>query len=87
MERARERKQQKIISLQQSDPGNESAETQTAKTSLNIMELSHKKMARKKATIDDFMTVQEILVHGNKVGSIGPESGGKLMGFLSVTTV
>ena len=58
------------------------------KKPLNIVELSHKKMARKKNTLDDFTTVQEMLVHGNRVGSAGgPGTGGKLMGLLSVTTV
>lgn len=45
-------------------------------------------MARKKNTLDDFTTVQEMLVHGNRIGSAGgPGTGGKLMGLLSVTTV
>ncbi|XP_050480623.1 PDZ domain-containing RING finger protein 4 isoform X2 [Bombus huntii] len=58
------------------------------KKPLNIVELSHKKMARKKNTLDDFTTVQEMLVHGNRIGSAGgPGTGGKLMGLLSVTTV
>jgi len=65
----------------------EHTEDKVLKKPLNIVELSHKKMARKKTTLDDFTTVQEMLVHGNRVGAGGPGTGGKLMGLLSVTTV
>lgn len=65
----------------------EHTEDKGSKKPLNIVELSHKKMARKKNTLDDFTTVQEMLVHGNRVGASGPGTGGKLMGLLSVTTV
>jgi len=65
----------------------EHTEDKILKKPLNIVELSHKKMTRKKTTLDDFTTVQEMLVHGNRVGAGGPGTGGKLMGLLSVTTV
>lgn len=93
MERARERKQrqQELLLQQQQQPDDllicEYAEDKVSKKTLNIVELSHKKMARKKTTLDDFTTVQEMLVHGNRVGASGPGTGGKLMGLLSVTTV
>lgn len=97
LERARERKQrqQELIlqqQQQQMQPTNdllicEHTEDKVSKKPLNIVELSHKKMARKKTTLDDFTTVQEMLVHGNRVGAGGPGTGGKLMGLLSVTTV
>lgn len=101
MERARERKQrQQELMLQQQQQQQqlqlqhsndllicEYNEDKITKKPLNIVELSHKKMARKKTTLDDFTTVQEMLVHGNRVGASGPGTGGKLMGLLSVTTV
>lgn len=101
LERARERKQrqqelllqqqqQQQLQLQQTNDllACEHADEKTIKKPLNIVELSHKKMARKKNTLDDFTTVQEMLVHGNRVGGAGgPGAGGKLMGLLSVTTV
>ena len=101
LERARERKQrqqelllqqqqQQQLQLQQTNEllACEHADEKLAKKPLNIVELSHKKMARKKNTLDDFTTVQEMLVHGNRVGGTGgPGPGGKLMGLLSVTTV
>lgn len=98
LERARERKQrQQELMLQQQQqqqmqPNNdllicEHTEDKVSKKPLNIVELSHKKMARKKTPLDDFTTVQEMLVHGNRVGAGGPGTGGKLMGLLSVTTV
>nr|XP_033341888.1 PDZ domain-containing protein 4-like [Megalopta genalis] len=100
LERARERKQrqqelmlqqqqQQQLQLQQTNEllNSEHPDEKTKKP-LNILELSHKKMARKKNTLDDFTTVQEMLVHGNRVGGAGgPGAGGKLMGLLSVTTV
>ncbi|XP_076619426.1 SLo interacting protein 1 isoform X1 [Colletes latitarsis] len=101
LERARERKQrqqelmlqqqqQQQLQLQQTNDllACDYADEKTTKKPLNIVELSHKKMARKKNTLDDFTTVQEMLVHGNRVGGAGgPGPGGKLMGLLSVTTV
>lgn len=101
LERARERKQrqqeqmlqqqqqQQQLQLQQNNDLLicEYSEDKIPKKPLNIVELSHKKMARKKTTLDDFTTVQEMLVHGNRVGASGPGTGGKLMGLLSVTTV
>lgn len=94
MERARERKQRQqelLLQQQQQQPNDplicEYAEDKVSKKPLNIVELSHKKMARKKTPLDDFTTVQEMLVHGNRVGASGPGTGGKLMGLLSVTTV
>lgn len=101
LERARERKQrqqelqlqqlqQQQLQLQQTNEllACEHGDDKTAKKQLSIVELSHKKMARKKNTLDDFTTVQEMLVHGNRVGGAsGPGTGGKLMGLLSVTTV
>lgn len=100
LERARERKQrQQELILQQQQQQQlqlqqtndllicEHTEDKPPKKPLNIVELSHKKMARKKTTLDDFTTVQEMLVHGNRVGAGGPGTGGKLMGLLSVTTV
>ncbi|XP_012221129.1 E3 ubiquitin-protein ligase PDZRN3-B [Linepithema humile] len=93
LERARERKQrqQELLLQQQQQPNDllicEYTEDKVSKKPLNIVELSHKKMARKKTTLDDFTTVQEMLVHGNRVGASGPGTGGKLMGLLSVTTV
>ncbi|XP_076177179.1 SLo interacting protein 1 isoform X2 [Ptiloglossa arizonensis] len=101
LERARERKQrqqelmlqqqqQQQLQLQQTNDllACDHMDEKTAKKPLNIVELSHKKMARKKNTLDDFTTVQEMLVHGNRVGGAGgPGPGGKLMGLLSVTTV
>lgn len=96
LERARERKQrQQELMLQQQQQMQqtndllicEHTEDKVSKKPLNIVELSHKKMARKKTTLDDFTTVQEMLVHGNRVGAGGPGTGGKLMGLLSVTTV
>jgi len=89
--RARERKQrqQELLIQQQQQPNDvlicEYTEDKVLKKPLNIVELSHKKMARKKTTLDDFTTVQEMLVHGNRAS--GPGTGGKLMGLLSVTTV
>lgn len=83
MEQARERKQrQQEMLLQQ-----QQQQQQQPIIPLNIVELSHKKMARKKVALDDFTTVQEMLVHGSRVGTGGPGTGGKLMGLLSVTTV
>ncbi|XP_029043187.2 PDZ domain-containing protein 4 [Osmia bicornis bicornis] len=101
LERARERKQrqqelmlqhqqQQQLQLQQTNELLicEHGDEKLAKKPLNILELSHKKMARKKNALDDFTTVQEMLVHGNRVGgTAGPGTGGKLMGLLSVTTV
>ncbi|XP_054000218.1 PDZ domain-containing protein 4 isoform X1 [Hylaeus anthracinus] len=101
LERARERKQrqqelmlqqqqQQQLQLQQTNDllACDHADEKLVKKPLNIVELSHKKMARKKNTLDDFTTVQEMLVHGNRVGGAGgPGPGGKLMGLLSVTTV
>ncbi|KZC12622.1 PDZ domain-containing protein 4 [Dufourea novaeangliae] len=100
LERARERKQrqQELILQQQQQQQLQLQQTNEllncehpddkTKKPLNILELSHKKMARKKNTLDDFTTVQEMLVHGNRVGGAGgPGAGGKLMGLLSVTTV
>ncbi|XP_076394492.1 SLo interacting protein 1 isoform X2 [Megachile rotundata] len=102
LERARERKQrQQELMLQhhhqqqqlQSQQTNqllicEHGDEKIAKKPFNILELSHKKMARKKNALDDFTTVQEMLVHGNRVGgTAGSGTGGKLMGLLSVTTV
>lgn len=97
LERARERKQrqQELMLQQQQQQMQQSndllicehTEDKVSKKPLNIVELSHKKMARKKTTLDDFTTVQEMLVHGNRVGAGGPGTGGKLMGLLSVTTV
>ncbi|XP_012280813.1 PDZ domain-containing protein 4 [Orussus abietinus] len=98
LERARERKQrqqelmqqqQQQLQLQQNSDLLicDHPEEKMAKKPLSIVELSHKKMARKKTTLDDFTTVQEMLVHGNRVGTGGPGTGGKLMGLLSVTTV
>ncbi|XP_070158430.1 PDZ domain-containing RING finger protein 4 isoform X1 [Polyergus mexicanus] len=97
LERARERKQrQQELMLQQQQQQMqqtndllicEHTEDKASKKPLSIVELSHKKMARKKTTLDDFTTVQEMLVHGNRVGAGGPGTGGKLMGLLSVTTV
>ncbi|KOC59342.1 PDZ domain-containing protein 4 [Habropoda laboriosa] len=101
LERARERKQrQQELQLQQQQHqqlqlqqtnellAGEHGDEKLAKKPLNIVELSHKKMARKKNTLDDFTTVQEMLVHGNRIGgTTGPGTGGKLMGLLSVTTV
>ena len=92
LEQARERKQrqQEMIMQQQQQQLQQNndllisdyKEEKTSKKPLNIVELSHKKMARKKVALDDFTTVQEMLVHGSRVGT-----GGKLMGLLSVTTV
>ncbi|XP_066586090.1 E3 ubiquitin-protein ligase PDZRN3 isoform X2 [Prorops nasuta] len=99
LERAKERKQrqQELIQQQQQQQLQlqqtndilicDHIDEKLTKKPVNIVELSHKKMARKKATLDDFTTVQEMLVHGNRVGNNGPGSGGKLMGLLSVTTV
>ncbi|KYN02869.1 PDZ domain-containing protein 4 [Cyphomyrmex costatus] len=97
LERARERKQrqQELILQQQQQQIQqtndvlicEHTEEKISKKPLNIVELSHKKMVRKKTTLDEFATVQEMLVHGNRVGAGGPGTGGKLMGLLSVTTV
>jgi len=97
LERARDRKQrqQELLLQQQQQQIQqtndmlicEHTEDKVSKKPLNIVELSHKKMARKKTTLDDFTTVQEMLVHGNRVGAGGPGTGGKLMGLLSVTTV
>ncbi|XP_015606434.2 PDZ domain-containing protein 4, partial [Cephus cinctus] len=100
LERGRERKQrqQEILIQQQQQQLQlqqvnellicEHTEEKMIKKPLNIVELSYKKMARKKTALDDFTTVQEMLVHGNRVGTgSGPGTGGKLMGLLSVTTV
>lgn len=93
LERARERKQRQQENWQQRQQQNSEAlicdytDDKLTKKPLNIVELSHKKMARKKSNLDDFTTVQEMLVHGNRVGSSGPSNNGKLMGLLSVTTV
>ncbi|KAL6255030.1 hypothetical protein P5V15_013363 [Pogonomyrmex californicus] len=97
LDRARERKQrqQEVIVQQQQQQQQqtndqlicEHTEDKVLKKPLTIVELSHKKMARKKTTLDDFTTVQEMLVHGNRVGAGGPGTGGKLTGLLSVTTV
>ena len=96
LERAKERKQrqqelilQQQIQMQSNDTLiSVHTDEKTGKKPINIVELSHKKMARKKGAIDDFTTVQEMLVHGNRVGGTGgPATSGKLMGLLSVTTV
>ncbi|XP_018338845.1 PREDICTED: E3 ubiquitin-protein ligase PDZRN3 [Trachymyrmex septentrionalis] len=97
LERAREHKQrqQELILQQEQQQVQqtndllicEHTEDKMSKKPLNIIELSYKKMVRKKTTLDDFTTVQEMLVHGNKVGTDGSGTGGKLMGLLSVTTV
>jgi len=94
LERARERKQRQqelLLQQEQQQQTNdllicEHTEDKVSKKPLNIVELSYKKMVRKK-TLDDFTTVQEMLVHGNRVGTGGSGTGRKLMGLLSVTTV
>ena len=94
LERARERKQrQQEIILKQHPEHNsdllicDCTEGKTLKKPINIVELSHKKMSRKKVILDDFTTVQEMLVHGNRVGTGVSSDGNKLIGLLSVTTV
>ncbi|XP_018359024.1 PREDICTED: PDZ domain-containing protein 4 [Trachymyrmex cornetzi] len=97
LERACERKQrqQELILQQEQEQIQqtndllicEHIEDKVSKKPLNIVELSYKKMVRKKTTLDDFTTVQKMLVHGNRMGTDGPSIGGKLMGLLSVTTV
>ncbi|XP_043478721.1 E3 ubiquitin-protein ligase PDZRN3 [Leptopilina heterotoma] len=93
LEQARERKrqQQELISQQQSQQNNDllifDCDEKSPKKPLNIVELSQRKLARKKIVLDDFTTVQEMLVHGSKMTSGTPGSSGKLLGLLSVTTV
>lgn len=94
LEQARERKQRQqelILQQQQLQQNNDllifDCDEKSPKKPLNIVELSQRKMARKKIVLDDFTTVQEMLVHGSKMSSGGPGSNGKLMGLLSVTTV
>ncbi|KAG5316742.1 PDZD4 protein, partial [Acromyrmex insinuator] len=94
LERERKQRQQELILQQEQQQIQqtkdlviwEHTEDKVSKKPLNIVELSYKKMVRKK-TLDDFTTVQEMLVHGNRVGTGGSNMGGKLMGLLSVTTV
>ncbi|KAG5339160.1 PDZD4 protein, partial [Acromyrmex charruanus] len=94
LERERKQRQQELILQQEQQQIQqtkdlviwEHTEDKVSKKPLNIVELSYKKMVRKK-TLDDFTTVQEMLVHGNRVGTGGSSMGGKLMGLLSVTTV
>ncbi|KAF4532797.1 hypothetical protein B566_EDAN002647 [Ephemera danica] len=61
------------------------------KKQINTIEVSHKKMARKKSakdTFEDFTAVQEMLVHGNRIAAgPGTTGGSKMLGLLSVTTV
>ncbi|XP_001602481.3 E3 ubiquitin-protein ligase PDZRN3 [Nasonia vitripennis] len=98
LERAKERKQRQQELLQQQQQQQQqsseqliydySEDSKTLKNSPNsLVEQAQKKAARKKPPADDFATVQEILVHGNRVGSATQNSAGKLMGLLSVTTV
>ncbi|KAG5322112.1 PDZD4 protein, partial [Pseudoatta argentina] len=94
LERERKQRQQELILQQEQQQIQqtkdlviwEHTEDKVSKKPLNIVELSYKKMVRKK-TLDNFTTVQEMLVHGNRVGTGGSSMGGKLMGLLSVTTV
>uniref|UniRef100_A0A3P8VVI7 PDZ domain containing ring finger 4 n=1 Tax=Cynoglossus semilaevis TaxID=244447 RepID=A0A3P8VVI7_CYNSE len=55
------------------------------KKEINILELSHKKMMKKrnKKILDNWMTIQELMSHGARV----PESSKVHNAFLSVTTV
>lgn len=52
---------------------------------MNILELSHKKMMKKrnKKIFDNWMTIQELLTHGTK----SPDGTRVYNSFLSVTTV
>lgn len=55
------------------------------KREINIIELSHKKMMKKrnKKILDNWMTIQELMTHGTK----SPDGTGVHNAFLSVTTV
>ncbi|XP_011495818.1 PREDICTED: E3 ubiquitin-protein ligase PDZRN3 [Ceratosolen solmsi marchali] len=82
LERARERKQRQQEFTQQMQQSNEQLicdyieENKLPKKSLNTMDQGYKKTLRKKSQVDDFATVQEMLVHGNRVGSNTPNTTG-----------
>jgi ligand of Numb protein X 3/4 len=62
-------------------------ENKSSKKPFNTTDQGYKKTLRKKSQVDDFATVQEMLVHGNRVGSSTQNTTGKMIGLLSVTTV
>lgn len=81
----RRRRQQQVPQLeqlQQQPKQIQPNEEDVSRRPANIIELSHKKMARKKSNVDDFTTVQELLAQGSRANT-----NGKMLGLLSVTTV
>ncbi|KAL5013272.1 hypothetical protein ScPMuIL_007542 [Solemya velum] len=80
LEKAKDHKKKRELMKAKMDTLKETDE----KKELNIVELSHRKMMRRKGkkVLDDFTTVQEMLAHGSKVAE-----GKTYNPLLSVTTV
>nr|XP_006825507.1 PREDICTED: E3 ubiquitin-protein ligase PDZRN3-like [Saccoglossus kowalevskii] len=87
LERARDQKQRKEFMIRaRMESLKEQNEDGDAIKKESIVELSHKKMLKKKGRkiFDDFVTVQEMLAHGSK---LSPETLKQFNPLLNVTTV
>ncbi|KAE8750241.1 Male salivary gland protein 3 [Frankliniella occidentalis] len=81
----RRKRQQEILQVEQPKPQPKQSqlnEEDAGRRPLNTVDLSHKKMTRKKSNVDDFTAVQELLAKGSTAST-----NAKLLGLLSVTTV
>lgn len=81
----RRKRQQETQQVEQPKPQPKQSqlnEEDAGRRPLNTVDLSHKKMTRKKSNVDDFTAVQELLAKGSTAST-----NAKLLGLLSVTTV
>ncbi|KAK3929906.1 E3 ubiquitin-protein ligase PDZRN3 [Frankliniella fusca] len=81
----RRKRQQQLQQPEQPKPQPKQSqlnEEDAGRRPLNVVDLSHKKMTRKKSNVDDFTTVQELLAKGSTAST-----NAKMLGLLSVTTV
>ncbi|XP_012595810.2 E3 ubiquitin-protein ligase PDZRN3 isoform X2 [Microcebus murinus] len=83
--RAREQRRRREALLQSRLGGLREQQAADDRRQLSILELSHKKMMRRrnKKILDNWMTIQELLTHGTK----SPDGTRVYNSFLSVTTV
>ncbi|XP_072026157.1 E3 ubiquitin-protein ligase PDZRN3-like isoform X2 [Amphiura filiformis] len=87
LERARDQKRRREYMVQARMECLQEQDELEGKKAVNIVELSHRKLLKKKGRkmlMDDFTTVQEMLVHGTR---ISPETAKEFNPWLNVTTV
>lgn len=87
LERARDQKRRREFMMQARMACLQEQDELEGKKTVNMIELSHKKLLKKKGRkmlMDDFTTVQEMLVHGTR---ISPETAKEFNPWLNVTTV